>query len=346
MKHQAQHAGHARHVQHARGWAALTAAGLLLAGALQVQVQAQTLKAPADYPKQAITVVSPFPPGGGNDNVARLIAQELGAITGQSVVVENRSGAGGNVGTAQVSRAKPDGYTLVMSQTSVMAVNPRLYKNVGFDPVKDFTPISQITSAPLVLVARTESPYKTLSDYLDAARKQPGIITYATPGNGTMSHLMGALVSKKAGVNLVHVPYRGAAPAITDLMGGTVDMLITSPASAEPMVAAGKLRILALSHENSIGIFKGAPTLKQSGLDGITADDWYGLFAPAGTPPERVAYLAQAVAQAMKSPNVIAKINSGGSWPVGSQPDAFKTRLQEDTVYWADMVKTAGVSLD
>ena len=245
-----------------------------------------------------------------------------------------------------MSRAKPDGYTLVMSQTSVMAVNPRLYKNVGFDPVKDFTPISQITSAPLVLVARTESPYKTLADYLDAARKQPGIVTYATPGNGTMSHLMGALVSKKAGVNLVHVPYRGAAPAITDLMGGTVDMLITSPASAEPMVTAGKLRILALSHENSIGVFKGAPTLKQSGLDGITADDWYGLFAPAGTPPERVAYLAQAVAQAMKSPNVIAKINSGGSWPVGSQPDAFKTRLQQDTVYWADMVKTAGVSLD
>ncbi|MNV67795.1 Tripartite tricarboxylate transporter family receptor [compost metagenome] len=157
---------------------------------------------------------------------------------------------------------------------------------------------------------------------------------------------MGALVSKKAGVNLVHVPYRGAAPAITDLMGGTVDMLITSPASAEPMVTAGKLRILALSHENSIGVFKGAPTLKQSGLDGITADDWYGLFAPAGTPPERVAYLADAVAQAMKSPNVIAKINSGGSWPVGSRPDAFKTRLQEDTVYWADMVKTAGVSVD
>ncbi|MCZ8410850.1 tripartite tricarboxylate transporter substrate binding protein [Achromobacter dolens] len=300
----------------------------------------------ADYPKQPITVVSPFPPGGGNDGVARLLAQELGAITGQSVVVENRSGAGGNVGTSQVSRAKPDGYTLVMSQTSVMAVNPRLYKNVGFDPLKDFVPISQITSAPLVLVARSESAYKSLGDYLDAARKQPGVITYATPGNGTMSHLMGALLSQKANVKLVHVPYRGAAPAITDLMGGTVDMLITSPASAEPMVAAGKLRILALSHENGIGIFKGAPTLGQSGMDGITADDWYGLFAPAGTPPERVAYLAQAVAQAMKSPNVIAKIQAGGSQPVGSAPDAFGKRLQQDTAYWADMVKVAGVSVD
>jgi len=330
------------HASHVRQAAAAALAGLLWG----TVVHAQALAPLPDYPKQAITVVSPFPPGGGNDGVARLIAQELGAITGQSVVVENRSGAGGNVGTAQVARAKPDGYTLVMSQTSVMAVNPRLYKNVGFDPVKDFTPISQITSAPLVLVARSESPYRTLNDYLEAARKQPGAVTYATPGNGTMSHLMGALLSQKAGVKLVHVPYRGAAPAITDLMGGTVDMLITSPASAEPMVAAGKLRILALSHENSIGIFKGAPTLKQAGMEGITADDWYGLFAPAGTPPERIAYLAQAVGQAMKSPAVIAKINSGGSWAVGSQPAAFKTRLQEDTVYWADMVKTAGVSLD
>ncbi|WP_452779599.1 Bug family tripartite tricarboxylate transporter substrate binding protein, partial [Streptomyces diastaticus] len=139
---------------------------------------------------------------------------------------------------------------------------------------------------------------------------------------------------------------RGAAPAITDLMGGTVDMLITSPASAEPMVAAGKLRILALSHDNGIGIFKTAPTLKQSGMDGITADDWYGLFAPAGTPPDRIAYLAKAVAQAMKSPNVIAKIQAGGSQPVGSAPDAFQKRLQQDTLYWADMVKVAGVSVD
>jgi tripartite-type tricarboxylate transporter receptor subunit TctC len=317
-------------------------AGLLCAGAAHAQAPAPL----ADYPKQAITIVSPFPPGGGNDNVARLIAQELGAITGQSVVVENRSGAGGNVGTAQVSRAKPDGYTLVMSQTSVMAVNPRVYKNVGFDPIKDFVPISQITSAPLVLVTRTESPYQSLKDYLEAARKQPGVVTYATPGNGTMSHLMGALVSKKADVQLVHVPYRGAAPAITDLMGGTVDMLITSPASAEPMVAAGKLRVLAMSHETSIGRFKGAPTLKQSGMEGITADDWYGLFAPAGTPPERIAYLAQAVGQAMKSPEVVAKINGGGSNAVGSQPEAFKTRLAQDTAYWAGMVKTAGVSLD
>ena len=154
------------------------------------------------------------------------------------------------------------------------------------------------------------------------------------------------LTSMQADVKVVHVPYRGAAPAITDLMGGTVDMLITSPASDEPMVAAGKLRILAMSHGDGVGIFKSAPTLKQAGLEGITADDWYGLFAPAGTPPERIAYLAQAVNQAMKSPAVIAKINSGGSQPVGSAPDAFKTRLQQDTAYWADMVRTAGVSLD
>ncbi|HBL65816.1 MAG TPA: ABC transporter substrate-binding protein [Achromobacter sp.] len=318
---------------------------LLAAAALCALPLAAAHAAPV-YPDKPITLLIPYPPGGSADMLARPLGAQLQKMWGQPVVLEYKPGAGGAIASAQLARAKPDGYTVGLATVSTHGTAPHLFPNLAYDPVKDFTPISQITSAPLVLVARTESPYKTLSDYLDAARKQPGIITYATPGNGTMSHLMGALVSKKAGVNLVHVPYRGAAPAITDLMGGTVDMLITSPASAEPMVAAGKLRILALSHENSIGIFKGAPTLKQSGLDGITADDWYGLFAPAGTPPERVAYLAQAVAQAMKSPNVIAKINSGGSWPVGSQPDAFKTRLQEDTVYWADMVKTAGVSLD
>ena len=323
---------------------------ILLGGAAALAATL-TLGAPAlaqntDFPTKPLRFVVPYPPGGPLDTMARMLAEKVRGSLGQPVVVENRSGAGGNVGTSQVSRAKPDGYTLVMSQTSVMAVNPRLYKNVGFDPLKDFVPISQITSAPLVLVARSESAYKSLGDYLDAARKQPDFITYATPGNGTMSHLMGALLSQKANVKLVHVPYRGAAPAITDLMGGTVDMLITSPASAEPMVTAGKLRILALSHENGIGIFKGAPTLGQAGMDGITADDWYGLFAPAGTPPERVAYLAQAVAQAMKSPNVIAKIRAGGSQPVGSSPDAFGKRLQQDTAYWADMVKVAGVSVD
>ena len=309
-------------------------------------VQAQTLTPLPDFPKQSITLVSPFPAGGGNDGVARLLSNELSKLIGQPVVVDNRAGAGGNLGTALVARAKPDGYTLVLSQNSVMAVNPSLYKNPGFDPIKDFTPVSQITSAPLVMVVRAESPYKTLSDYPQAATQKPGVITFATPGNGTLSHLAGVTLGQNKGVSLMHVPYRGAGPATNDLLGGSVDMLITSPPSVESLYSSKKVRVLAVTHSTAVGAFKDAPTLEQQGVKGVSIEGWYGVFAPADTPKERVQYLANAIRKAATSPAVVAKIKQDGAQVVASTPEEFAPKLRSEISHWSALVKSLNLSID
>ncbi len=301
---------------------------------------------PADFPRQPITLVSPFPAGGGNDGVARLLGNELGRIIGQSVVIENRAGAGGNLGTTAVARAKPDGYTLVLSQNSVMAVNPSLYKNPGFDPVKDFIPISQITSAPLVMVVRAESPFKTLGEYLAAAAQKPGTVTFATPGNGTLSHLAGVSIAQSKGVTLLHVPYRGAGPATTDLLGGSVDMLITSPPSVESLYSSKKLRVLGVTHSTAVGAFRDAPTLEQQGIRGVSIEGWYGVFAPVGTPKERVQYLAEAIRKAATAPAVVAKIKQDGAQVVASTPDEFTPKLRSEIAHWSTLVKSLNLSID
>ena len=320
-------------------------AALLFAQSTQA-AHAQNLVPPADYPKQSLTLISPFPAGGGNDGIARLLANELSSLIGQPVVVDNRSGAGGNVGTTAVARAKPDGYTLVLSQNSVMAVNPALYKNAGFDPLKDFVAISQITSAPLALAVRAQSPYQTLGDYLEAALKKPGSVTYASPGNGTLSHLAGVMLAQSKGVSLVHVPYRGAGPATTDLLGGTVDLLITSPPSIETLVTAKKLRVLGVTHEARIGAFKDAPTLAQQGVKGVSIEGWYGVFAPAGTPADRIKYLAAAIRKAATAPAVVAKIKQDGAEVVASTPEVFAPKLREEIAHWAAVVKSSNVTID
>ena len=314
--------------------------------ALSGHVQAQTLKALSDFPVQPITIISPFPPGGGNDSLSRVLAAELQTIVGQPVVVENKAGAGGNLGTAQAARVKADGYTLLMSQTSIIAVNPVMYANAGFDPQADFQPLTQLTAAPVVFVVRAESPYQTLADYLDAAKKKPGTINYATPGNGTLSHLTTARLSRQAGVELTHIPYRGAGPAATDLMGGQVDMLVTSPSSVEALVSSGKLKVLAATNSNLIGVFKNIPTLKMLGIENMEVVDWYGVFVPRATPPARVIYLTQAIRQAMQSPAVIAKVNQGGSEVIASETPAFVKKVAEEIKEWTAVVQSSGVKAE
>ncbi len=318
---------------------------LLLTGMFGV-TQAQTLKSLSDFPVQPITIISPFPPGGGNDSLSRVLAAELQTIVGQPVVVENKAGAGGNLGTAQAARVKPDGYTVLMSQTSIIAVNPVMYANAGFDPQKDFQPLTQLSAAPVVFVVRAESPYQTLTDYLVAAKKKPGVVNYATPGNGTLSHLTTARLSKQAGVELTHIPYRGAGPAATDLLGGQVDMLVTSPSSVESLVSSGKLRVLAATNSNLIGVFKNVPTLKMLGIENMDVVDWYGIFAPRATPQDRVAYLTQAIRQAMQSPAVIAKVNQGGSEVIASETQAFEQKVDEEIKEWRGVVQASGVKAE
>lgn len=315
---------------------------LLVASVFQ-SIQAQEIKPLADYPTQAITIISPFPPGGGNDSVSRLLAAELAQVIGQPVVVENKGGAGGNLGTSQAARAKPDGYTLVMSQTSIIAVNPVMYSNAGFDPANDFQPISQLTAAPVVFVVREQSPYRDLNDYLKDARQRPGSVNFATPGNGTLSHLTTMRLAQNSAVKLTHIPYRGAGPAVTDLLGGQVDMVVTSPSSVEGLVSSGKLRVLAATNSNLIGVFKGSPTLESLGIKGMEVVDWYGVFVPKGTAPTRVEYLSKAIRKAMQSPALIAKVNQGGSEVIASDQKSFIQKVGQEIAEWKDVVKSSGV---
>ncbi len=241
----------------------LAVAATWLAALVMHPATAEPMPQRGGFPSQTIKFVSPFPPGGGNDATARLVTARLPEIMGQAAVVDNRGGAGGNIGAKAVADAKPDGYTLLTSQVSIMAVNPTLYASAGFDPVKNFIPITQINAAPLALVVDANSPLKSFADLATKAKASPGKVTYATPGNGTLSHLVGVVLSKDNGIAMTHVPYKGAGPALTDLLGGQVDVLVTSTASVAGLVQNGKLRVLAVTSPRRIGVFTKAPTLEE-----------------------------------------------------------------------------------
>ncbi|MBB1599889.1 tripartite tricarboxylate transporter substrate binding protein [Variovorax sp. UMC13] len=298
------------------------------------------------FPSQPIRFISPFPPGGGNDGTTRFVTTRLPELTGQSAVVENRGGAGGNIGAKAVADAKADGYTVLTAQVSLMAVNPSLYASAGFDPLKNFVPITQINAAPLALVVAAESPYKTFADLAARTKSHPGTVTYATPGNGTLSHLFGVVLGKDSGIEMTHVPYKGAGPAITDLLGHQVDVLVSSTASVAGMLQSGKMRALAVTSPRRIGVFAKVPTLEELGYPNTRFEDWYGFFAPAGTPPERVAYLNEALVRTLRMPEVSRLITDGGSEVVAGTADAFAAQLQQDIVRWARVVKLSGAKID
>lgn len=318
------------------GWATL---------ALQ-QAAAQPLPARNGFPTQAIRFVSPFPPGGGNDGTTRFVTTRLPDVTGQPAVVDNRGGAGGNIGAKAVADAKPDGYTVLTAQVSLMAVNPALYASAGFDPLKNFMPITQINAAPLALVVAADSPYKSFADVVTRTKSHPGTVTYATPGNGTLSHLVGVVLAKDSGIEMTHVPYKGAGPAITDLLGHQVDVLVTSTASIAGMLQNGKMRALAVTSPRRIGVFAKVPTLEELGYPNARFEDWYGFFAPAGTPPERVAYLHEAIVRTLRMPEVARLITDGGSEVVASTPEAFAAELRQDIARWSRVVKLSGAKVD
>ena len=322
------------------------AACLILGLVCTLTVHAQILPKAGEFPSQPIHFVSPFPPGGGNDFHMRLVSNELAAITGQPAVAENKGGAGGNIGAKSVATSKPDGYTLLASQVSIMAVNPTLYRAPGFDSVKSFVPITQINAAPLAIVVAANSPLKTLSDLREQAKAQPGRLTYATPGNGTLSHLVGVVLEKDGGIDLTHVPYRGAGPALADLMGGQVSVMITSTSSVAGHIQQGMVRALAVTSPRRVGVFKNVPTLEELGMKNMTYEDWYGFFAPAGTPPERVAYLNRAITQVLKSPAIEKKILDAGGELVAGTPEALAQQLKQDIERWSRVVKLSGASLD
>jgi tripartite-type tricarboxylate transporter receptor subunit TctC len=303
--------------------------------------------APAqDYPERPIRLIVPFPPGGGTDIAARTIANKLSETAKWTFVVENKPGAGGNLGVEQAVKSPPDGYTLVIGQTSNLAINPALYAKLPYDPLKDLNPIALVVSAPVVLVVATSSPYKSLGDLLAAARRDPGAVTFASPGNGTVSHLAGELLQRAAGVKFTHVPYKGASQAMTDLLGGQVQSFMSSVPSALAQIRGGRLRAIAVTSAKRAAEIPEVPTIAESGYPGFEAITWYGLLAPAGTPAAIIKRLNAEVNRVLGMPDVSGRLAAEGGEVLGGPPERFASLLKADHAKWGRAVKESGAKVD
>ncbi len=302
------------------------------------------------YPSRPIVMVVPQTAGGTNDIVGRLVSQKLGEMLSASVVVENRPGAGGNIGTQAVAKAPKDGYTLLMTISSSQAINPALYKNAGFDPVKDFRPISLIGAVPNVLLVNPSFPAKNLSELMALAKSKPGHYQYASAGNGTLNHLLGEMLNSMAGIDLQHVPYKGVAPALNDVLGGQLPIVFASMPSSLAYIKAGKLRALAVSGAVRSPALPDVPTIAES-VPGYNVTLWIGLFAPAGVPVDVVARLQDGMNRALAAKDLREKLERQGVEIAGSPdkpvtPDQFAAVLNDDIVKWARIVKASGANVD
>ncbi len=299
-----------------------------------------------DYPAKPIRLIVPFPPGGGTDIVGRTIAGKLSDTVKWTLVVENKPGAGGNLGVEQAVKAPADGYTLVIGQTSNLAINPTLYPKLPYDPLKDLSPIALVVSAPVVLVVAADSRYKSLSDLVAAAKRDPGAVTFASPGNGTVSHLAGELLQRAAGVKFTHVPYKGASQAMTDLLGGQVQSFLSSVPSALAQIKGGRLRAIAVTSAKRAAELPEVPTIAESGYPGFEANTWYGLLAPAGTPAPVIAKLNTEVNRVLKMPEVRQRLAAEGGEVLGGSPQQFAALLRADHAKWGRVVKESGAKVD
>lgn len=298
----------------------------------------------AGYPDQPITVVVPYSAGGGADNAARIIAQGMGEVAGQSVVIENKGGASGSIGAAYVARAKPDGYT-VLYDASAFSINPVLRK-LPYDAKKDFIPVSQAVSVPNILVAATGSAFNSLPDFIKAARANPGRYTYASYGPGSLAQMAAELLKKDAKIDVVHVPYKGGAPAIVDVMGGQVDVYFANAASSLNYVSTGKLKALAVSSAARMPDLPNVPTVSEGGVKAFDVVEWNGFFLPAGTDPQVVAKLQDLVQKALARPETRDKLAKLGLTPVGSSAADFAKFVDAEQVRWAEVVKTNNITVN
>lgn len=298
----------------------------------------------AAWPDKPIRMVVPYAAGGGADNTARIVAQQMSAALGQQIVIDNRPGAGGVIGEDNVAKAAGDGYT-VLYDASAFSVNPALRK-LPFDAAKDFIPVSLVATAPQILVVPENAPYRTVAEFLDFARKNPGKLSFASAGGGTGSHLAGEALNEQAKVNLMHVPYKGGAPALTDLMGGQVSAYFGNVASTLGYVKSGKLRALAVSSTRRVPALPDTPTLGESGLPGYNVVEWNGVFLPKGTPPDIVQKLGKAVQAAVNDPTVRQKLLQLGLEPAGTTPEAFARFVQDETGRVSALVRARNIRVD
>ncbi|HEY8553451.1 MAG TPA: tripartite tricarboxylate transporter substrate binding protein [Burkholderiales bacterium] len=321
-----------------------TAVGLFAGAALAVL--GIGVQAADDYPSKPIKMVVPFPPGGTTDILARIVGQELTKAWGQQVVIENRAGAGGNIGSDIVAKAAPDGYTLLMGTVGTHGINMSLYKKMPYDAVKDFQPITVVAAVPNILVVHPSVPVHSVKELVDYAGKNPGKLSFASSGNGTSIHLSGELFKTLTGVQMTHVPYKGSAPAITDLLGGQVHLMFDNMPSAFPHVQAGKLRALAVTTAQRAAAAPDLPTIAEAGVPGYEATSWFGVLAPAGVPRPIVEKLYREIARILKDPQVSKEMRARGAEPVGNTPDEFAAYIKAEIEKWRKVVEASGAQVD
>ena len=304
------------------------------------------LAAAQGFPSKPIRLLCPFPPGGGVDITARAIAHELSASLGQPVIVENRPGAGGNVAAAEVARASPDGHTLLVTLNALHAISPHLYAKLPFDALQDFSFITPLVSFHNVLVVSAESRTRSVQELIAAAKREPGKLTFASSGNGTNIHLVGELFRTMAGIEIVHVPYKGSAPALTDLMGGAVAMMFDTIPSAVAHVKSGKLRALGVTGAKRSPLFPDVPTVSEAGLPGFEVVSWYGLIGPAGMPQEVLRRLNAEAAKGASGKDFRGRMEPLGFEIVTSSPERMVQMIKADSARWAGVIKAAGVTIN
>ena len=301
--------------------------------------------AQSSWPDRPIKLIVPYTAGGATDIVARLIAQKTTDDTKWVFVVDNRAGGAGNIGLDVVAKSKPDGYTIGMGQTANLAINPTLFPKMAYDALKDFAPIAVVASQPVALVVRADAPWKSLAELVAAAKARPGELKQALASTGTLGHMAGELLASKAGFKVLNVPYKGAAPAITDLLGGQTDFMFATPQAALAMIKGGKLRALAVSSSRRLPVMADVPTVAET-YQGFEALDWKALDAPAGTPADIVRKLNAAVDKALARPDTIAQLHAEGSLPVGGSVESAARYLKAEHTLWGGIVRSTGVKPD
>jgi tripartite-type tricarboxylate transporter receptor subunit TctC len=298
------------------------------------------------YPTRPIRLVVPFPAAGTTDILARAAAQKLTEAFGQAVVVDNRPGAGGNIGSDLVAKSAPDGYTLLMGTVGTHAINPSLYSKMPYDHIKDFVPVVLVAGVPNVLVVNPALPVNSVADLIKLAKDKPGTINFASSGSGTSIHLSGELFKTMAGVDMMHVPYKGSSPALTDLIGGQVQIMFDNLPSSLPQIKGGKLRAVAVTSMKRAPALPDVPTINESGLPGFEASSWFGILAPAGTPAPIVARINAEVNKWLQSADAREKLLGQGAEAAGGSPEQFAAYIRSETEKWAKVVKASGAKVD
>lgn len=320
----------------------MIAASLL--GAVGASMAAGAAQAAGDYPSKPVRIVVPYPAGGSTDTITRLLGQELSQRWGKPVVVENRGGASGMIGTDEVARADADGYTLLMNGSGPHTVNVSLFDNVSYDPVEDFAPIIQTTTIPLLMVVPTNSPHKSVQDFIEWARANAGQVNYCSIGPGSPSHLAGELFKSSAKVEMTHIPYKGSGPALVDTIGGVCHVLFDSALSAGPHVKSGKLRALAIGTEQRVASWPDTPTVAESGVPGFSAYTWTALFAPDGTPDAVVQRIQKDAADVLASPEITKKLEAQGALPGGGSSEKLAAFVDSEIAKWAKVIEAGNIT--